>query len=66
MITDAGKGLLTDLVLFVTLPASIIKSFEIEFNHQILLSCLVIIIVATAIQAGALAAGPHPLSGFPG
>lgn len=58
MITDAGKGLLTDLVLFVTLPASIIKSFEIEFNHQILLSCLVIIIVATAIQAGALAAGP--------
>ena len=65
MITDAGKGLLTDLVLFVTLPASIIKSFEIEFNHQILLSCLVIIIVATAIQAGAWLLGRILYPGFP-
>ena len=32
---DNGKSLLTDLVLFVTLPASILKSFQIEFNHQI-------------------------------
>ena len=31
---DNGKSLLTDLVLFVTLPASILKSFQIEFNHH--------------------------------
>lgn len=34
-----GKNLLTDLVIYVTLPGSIIKSFQIEFNHQIL-DCL--------------------------
>ena len=41
MISDSGKALLTDLVLYVTLPASILKSFQIEFSHQILVSCLV-------------------------
>lgn len=40
MISDSGKALLTDLVLYVTLPASILKSFQIEFSHQILVSCL--------------------------
>ena len=39
---DNGKSLLTDLVLFVTLPASILKSFQIEFNHQILIACMTI------------------------
>ena len=41
---DNGKSLLTDLVLFVTLPASILKSFQIEFNHQILIACMTIAI----------------------
>ena len=31
-----GKKLLTDLVIDVTLPASILKSFQIEFNGEIL------------------------------
>ena len=53
MISDEGKSLLTDLVLYVTLPASIIKSFQIEFNHQILVSCIVVIVVAAGIQVGA-------------
>lgn len=53
MISDEGKSLLTDLVLYVTLPASIIKSFQIEFNHQILVSCMVVIVVAAGIQVGA-------------
>ena len=39
-----GKNLLTDLVIYVTLPGSIIKSFQIEFNHQILIACMTIAI----------------------
>ena len=42
---DNGKSLLTDLVLFVTLPASILKSFQIEFNHQILIACMTIVVI---------------------
>lgn len=63
MINEEGKKLLTDLVLFVTLPASILKSFQMEFNHQILMSCLVISVVAIGIQVGAWLLGivlyPH-------
>ena len=40
-----GKNLLTDLVIYVTLPGSIIKSFQIEFNHQILIACMTIAIL---------------------
>ena len=49
---DNGKSLLTDLVLFVTLPASILKSFQIEFNHQILIACMTIAIAGVVIQIG--------------
>ncbi|MDD3250987.1 MAG: AEC family transporter [Lachnospiraceae bacterium] len=48
-----GRAILTDLVIMVTLPASILKSFQVEFNHQILMSCLVVFIVAVLIQLGA-------------
>lgn len=65
MISDEGKSLLTDLVLYVTLPASIIKSFQIEFNHQILVSCIVVIVVAAGIQVGAWLLGMIPYPGFP-
>ena len=49
---DNGKSLLTDLVLFVTLPGSILKSFQIEFNHQILIACMTIAIAGVVIQIG--------------
>ena len=64
MISDEGKSLLTDLVLYVTLPASIIKSFQIEFNHQILVSCIVVIVVAAGIQVGAWLLGMILYPGF--
>ena len=65
MISNEGKSLLTDLVLYVTLPASIIKSFQIEFNHQILVSCIVVIVVAAGIQVGAWLLGMILYPGFP-
>lgn len=52
-----GKKLLTDLVIDVTLPASILKSFQIEFNGEILKSCMVIGIVALLIQVGSYVLG---------
>lgn len=54
---DNGKSLLTDLVLFVTLPASILKSFQIEFNHQILIACTTIAIAGVVIQIGSYVLG---------
>ena len=54
---DNGKSLLTDLVLFVTLPASILKSFQIEFNHQILIACMTIAIAGVVIQIGSYVFG---------
>ena len=52
MINEGNKGLLSDLVINVTLPASIIKAFQIEFNREILQSGLVIFLVAVGIQMG--------------
>ena len=54
---DNGKSLLTDLVLFVTLPASILKSFQIEFNHQILIACMTLAIAGVVIQIGSYVLG---------
>ena len=36
LITDGNRGLLSGLVVNVTLPCSIIKSFEMEFDMEIL------------------------------
>lgn len=52
MINEGNKGFLSDLVINVTLPASIIKAFQIEFNREILQSGLVIFLVAVGIQMG--------------
>ena len=52
MINEGNKVLLSDLVINVTLPASIIKAFQIEFNREILQSGLVIFLVAVGIQMG--------------
>ncbi len=57
LITKEGKQLLTDLVLFVTLPASILKSFQMEMTHEILMGSLAVTIVAFLIQVGAFLLG---------
>ena len=36
IITDEGKRVIADLVIFVTLPCSIIESFEVELSMDIL------------------------------
>lgn len=52
LISEGNKELLTDLVINVTLPCSIVKSFQMEFNREIINSCMVIFLVAIGIQAG--------------
>ena len=52
IITADGQKLLTDLVMDVTLPASTIKSFQMELSRELLESCLEIFLVAIAIQVG--------------
>lgn len=63
-VDSRGMSLLTDLVINVTLPASILKSFQMEFNSEILKSCLVICIVAVLIQVGAYLLGMVLYPGF--
>lgn len=65
VVQESGKALLTDLVIHVTLPASILKSFQMEFNRQILQSCLAIGIVAVLIQIGSYLLGMVLYPGFP-
>ncbi len=64
IIQKSGRALLTDLVINVTLPASILKSFQMEFNREILVSCMVIAIVAVLIQLGAYGLGMVLYPGF--
>lgn len=64
MIPASGKGILSDLVINVTLPCSILRSFQIEFNHQILMSTLEILIVAVLIQLGSYFLGMVAYPGF--
>ena len=57
LVDDKGKNLLTDLVIYDTLPGSILKSFQIEFNHQILIACMTIAIAGVVIQIGSFILG---------
>lgn len=52
VITEAGKSVLADLVIYVTLPCSIIKSFQIEFNAEIFKSSFMILAVSCLVQTG--------------
>lgn len=52
VITDVGKSVLADLVIYVTLPCSILTSFEIEFNTSIMKSSAMILIISCLVQAG--------------
>lgn len=49
-ITPEGRQLLTDLVINVTLPCSIVKAFLIVFSMDILQSCIAIFLAAIVIQ----------------
>ncbi|MFI3237964.1 MAG: AEC family transporter [Lachnospiraceae bacterium] len=64
IIDKSGKKLLTDLVIYVTLPASILKSFMMEFNMDIMKSCLTIFIIAILIQIGSMLLGNAIFPGY--
>lgn len=57
LVDEGGKRLISDLVINVTLPASIVKSFEQEMTHEILMSCMAVIIAAVLIQIGCFLLG---------
>lgn len=57
LVNQDGRGFLTDLVIQVTLPASILKSFQMEFNSQIFMNCMTVIIVAVSVQIGSYLLG---------
>ncbi len=50
MIDRNGKALLSSLVMNVTLPASIVKSFQMEFSMNILKLTLEVIVISFLIQ----------------
>jgi hypothetical protein len=47
---ESTKGFLTDLVLYVTLPCSIILSFRMDVSRKLLLSFSIIFFVSVGIQ----------------
>ncbi len=50
IITEAGTKSLTDVVIYIVLPANIIQSFRIEFNLDIFRAMLSVLLISTAIQ----------------
>lgn len=46
MITAEGKSTMSDLIIYVTLPCSIVKSFMVEFNMEIFRNSYMVFIVA--------------------
>ena len=52
IIDNAGKKTITDLVIMVFLPCSIVNAFSIEFSIDILKSAITIFIISILIQLG--------------
>ncbi len=50
IITDEGKKVLADLVILVTLPCSIIESFEVELSIDILKSSAQALLISCVLQ----------------
>ena len=50
ILNDAGRAVLTDLLIYIFLPAMITNSFRVEFDYEILIKFLVIIAFAFAAQ----------------
>ena len=57
IVSQAGKQELTNLVLYLILPANIITSFLLEFSGELLRDCVIILIVSVLIQAFTLLYG---------
>ena len=57
IITNEGEKVLTDLVLFVTLPCSILKSFQIELTEELLETCGKIFLITILILLISFLAG---------
>ena len=55
MIRGEGKKLLTDLVVDITLPCSIVRSFDVPFDRQILELGGLMVIMNILVQAGSMA-----------
>ena len=50
ILTEEGRVVLTDLLIYVFLPAMIINSFRVKFNYEILIKFIVIIVFAFVAQ----------------
>jgi len=50
IIDDAGKRCLTDLCVNIIIPCNIIKSFLIEFDRSVLVSCGFILVIGFLLQ----------------
>lgn len=50
LFTGDTKRILTDLVLYVTLPCSIVLSFQIDIDSELFVSLSIIFLISTAIQ----------------
>lgn len=50
IIPEAGKSILTDLVIYLILPCNIVNSFRMEFDLDILKRFLVILAISVTIQ----------------
>ncbi len=57
ILPPAVRKPMTDLIIDFVLPSNIIVSFLIEFNRQILISCMTIFLVSVGIQMFAAVAG---------
>ena len=51
LVSGKGKQDITNLVLYLILPANIITSFLIEFNGELLRDCVIVLIVSVLLQA---------------
>lgn len=54
---NSGKKQLTDLLLYVTLPASILHSFQMEISIKLLMACMAVILTGLITQVGSYILG---------
>ena len=50
IVSEEGRAVMTELILNVTLPCAIVKSFQIPFDRKIVEQCLAIFVVAVSVQ----------------
>ena len=57
MIDGSSKNIISNMVINVTLPASILKSFQKEMTQEILMSCAEVMIISILMQIAAALLG---------